>query len=69
MDQLPPLKYSLQAKDNFSSGFVLIYLDKCNRLNVMNRTSSMHKSVLHCVLDKGLYFSLELCLYPILFPK
>ena len=32
---------------------------KCNQLDVLNRTSSMPKSILHYVLDKGKYFDLE----------
>ena len=40
-----------------------------NGLTGINRTSSMPKSILRYVLDKGQYFNLESWLYPILFPK
>ena len=36
----------------------------CNGLKIMNRTTSMPKSV-----NKGQYFYLETCFYPILFQK
>ena len=34
-----------------------------------NRTSSVPSSILRNVVDKGQYFDLEFCLYPVLFPK
>ena len=41
----------------------------CNETDVRNRTSSVPSSVLCYVLDKGQYFNLKFCLYPILFPN
>ena len=35
----------------------------------MNRTFSMPKSVLCYLLDKGLYFGLEVSLHPLFFPN
>ena len=43
--------------------------DTRNGYDVMNRNSSMSSSVLRYVLDKGQYFNLEFCLYPILYPN
>ena len=41
----------------------------CYRTDVVNRTSSAPNSVLRYVLDKGQYFNLVFCLYPILYPN
>ena len=38
-----------------------------NRSDILNRASCVPSSVFLYVLDNGLYFNLELCLYPILF--
>ena len=46
---------------------IAIYI--CNGSDVVNRTSAVPIYVLCFVLDKGQYFNLEFCLYPILFPN
>ena len=45
------------------------YSDECDGTDDMNRTTSAPSSVLHYLLDKGLYFGLEFFLYTILFPN
>ena len=39
------------------------------KIQAENRTSSVPSSILLYVVDKGQYFDLEFCLYPVLFPK